>query len=287
MKLMVGGVPPLAGAGAVFTIGGLVLLVSGRSARRPTLPEVRRAAGVGLLLLVGGQGLATVVLTKLTASLTAVLLASVPLWMAAFGRFHGRRIGRARALRLLVGFGGIAIVLLTSPGAALGGSLIAVVGCGVAAVCWAAGSVRSADKRAMPDDPRIAGAIQLITGGSVLLAIAAASGQLSPSSFHRVTPTSVEAAAFLLFVDSLAGFALYAHLLRAAPLSLVGSYAYATPLVAAAIGIAAFGDRPWPGMGVGAVLVIAAVYREVRETEDPARDRRRRASRASRGRRGT
>lgn len=63
---------------------------------------------------------------------------------------------------------------------------------------------------------------------------------------------SIEAAAFLLFVDSLAGFALSAHLLRTAPLALVSSYAYATPLVATSIGVAALRDHPWPGMGAGA-----------------------------------
>jgi drug/metabolite transporter (DMT)-like permease len=269
MKMMVGGVPPLAGAGAVFTMGGVVLLVAGRSVQRPTLPEVRRAIGVGLLLLVGGQGLATVALTKLTASLTALLLASVPLWIAVLGRATRRATGRAGVLRLLVGFAGIAVVLVTAPAAASGGSLLAVSGCVVAAACWAAGSVGSADKAALPGDPRIAGAIELIAGGLTLLGIAAVSGQLSPGSFHELTPTAVEAAAFLLFVDSLAGFALYAHLLRTAPLRLVSSYAYATPLVAAAIGVAVLGDRPWPGMGIGAVLVIAAVYTEIRATVKP------------------
>jgi drug/metabolite transporter (DMT)-like permease len=271
MKVMVSGIPPLTGAGVVFTTGGLLLLISRGSAPRPTWPQVHRAAGVGLLLLVGGQGLATVVLTKLTASFTAVLVASVPLWMAALSRRRDPAVGRGGIARLLVGFAGVVIVLVTAPAAAIGGSPIAVLGCVTAALCWAAGSVRSADKALMPADPRTAGAIQLIAGGAVLLLIAAVLGQLTPAALGHLTPSSVGAAAFLLFVDSLAGFALYAHLLRSAPLALVGSYAYATPLVAAAIGIAAFGDRPWPGMGVGAAVVIVAVYREVRATAQRSR----------------
>jgi drug/metabolite transporter (DMT)-like permease len=47
---------------------------------------------------------------------------------------------------------------------------------------------------------------------------------------------------------------------------LVSSYAYATPLVAAGIGVAVLGDRPWPGMAAGGALIIAAVYQQIRAT---------------------
>src|SRR5262249_28721806 len=83
MKLMGAGIPPVAGAGSVFLVGGAVLALAARGAPRPTRAQVLRAAWVGVLLLVGGQGLGTVVLTKLTASLAALLVATIPLWMAA------------------------------------------------------------------------------------------------------------------------------------------------------------------------------------------------------------
>lgn len=262
MKLMVRGVPPLAGAGAIFTLGGIVLLGASGSAPRPTIPQARRAASVGLLMLVGGQGVATVVVTKLTASLAAVLLATVPLWIAVLGRARGS------APKALLGLGGVTIALLTAPAAALGGSPPAVGACCVAAVLWAAGSVRASREGLMPADARVAGGVQLLCGGVVLLAAAAASGQLAPVAWSHASLGSLAAAGFLLFADSLAGFALYSHLLRTAPLSLVGSYAYATPLVAAAIGFAAFGEPLWPGLAVGALLIVAAVMLELRQSAD-------------------
>jgi drug/metabolite transporter (DMT)-like permease len=271
MKVMVGGVPPLTGAGVVFSMAGLVLAVAGRRSARPTRAQTRRAAGVGVLMLVGGQGLATVVLTKLTASLAAVLFATVPLWMAALRTRRFDVAGRRSLLRAVIGFVGVAVMLLSAPATAVGGSAIAVVGCGAAPVCWAWGSVCSADRERMPDDARTSGAIQLVTGGLVLLLIAAVSGQLTPNAFGNVTPASLGAAGVLLFVDSLAGFMLYQKLLRTAPLSLVASYAYATPLVAVAISISVFGDHPWPGMGVGAVAIILAVYYEVKAGADRTR----------------
>jgi drug/metabolite transporter (DMT)-like permease len=51
---------------------------------------------------------------------------------------------------------------------------------------------------------------------------------------------------------------------RTAPLQLVASYGYVTPLVAAAIGIGVFGDQPWPGMAVGAATILLAVVAELR-----------------------
>jgi hypothetical protein len=78
MKLMVKSAPPLASAGAVFLLGGLVLGACSTKRRWPLAAQARQAALVGIVLLVGGQGLATVVLTKLTTSLVAVLAATIP-----------------------------------------------------------------------------------------------------------------------------------------------------------------------------------------------------------------
>src|SRR5215218_10041279 len=62
MKLMVDTVPPLGGAALVFLVGGLVLAVAARGRPAPTRVQLRRLAVAGVLLLVGGQGLAMVAL---------------------------------------------------------------------------------------------------------------------------------------------------------------------------------------------------------------------------------
>ncbi len=265
MKLMVATAPPLAAAGAVFLLGGLVLaLAAARRGARPTAAQVRGAALAGAVMLVGGQGLATVALTRLTTSLVAMLEATIPLWMVIISRMSGTRIARGSAVRVLIGFAGIAAVIATAPRSAIGGSPWAVGACCIAPVLWALGSLLQARRDALPVDPVAAGAVQLIAGGLALLALAAVAGQLSPHAWAHLTGESIAAGAALLVLDSLAGFSLYTQLLRSAPAPLVSTYAYVTPLVAILIGTVAFGDSLWWGAAAGGVLVIATIALEIR-----------------------
>jgi drug/metabolite transporter (DMT)-like permease len=217
-----------------------------------------------VVLLVGGQGLGTVVLTRLSASLVAVLVATIPLWVVILARLGGTAVSRGSAVRLILGFIGVGVVVVTAPSAAIGGSPWAIVGCLIAAMLWGMGSLLAARPRAMPDDPQVGGAIQLIAGGLTLLLVAGLFGQLSPAAWSSVSGDSLAAAAFLLIVDSLAGFMLYTRLLRAASPQLVSTYAYATPLVGIAIAATVLGEPLWLGAIPGALLVFAAVALEVR-----------------------
>lgn len=266
MKVMVATVPPLGGAAAVFALGGGVLAALARRRPRPspTRRQTARAALAGTVLLVGGQGLAMLVLTRLDAGLTAVLAATVPLWIAIGARVTGVPVTRATALRLLVGFGGIAIVVAAAPRGATDGSVLAVAGACLAPVFWACGSLLASRGDALPADPVIGGAIQLLAGAAALAVLAATVGQLAPSGWSGASPSSLAAAAFLLAFDSVAGFLLYTSLVRTEPLALVSTYSYVAPVVAAAIGVLALGEHLSAGAVVGGAVVLTAVAGELR-----------------------
>jgi len=260
---MVESVPPVAGAALVFLVGGVILALPARRRARPTGPQVRRAALTGLLLL-GGQGLATVALTEVSASLVAILIASNALWAAIFARFAGTPLDAATMLRLLAGFAGIVLVLASAPGAAIGGKTAAVVAALLSSVLWALGTVAAARGRSLPRDPLVTGSVQLLAGGGALLALAAAAGQLAPGAWEDASAGSLAAAGYLLAFDSLAGFLLYTSLLRAAPLPLVGTYAYATPVIAVAIGVVALDERLSAPAVAGAAVALLAVGAQLR-----------------------
>ena len=270
MKLMVKSIPPLTGAGVVFLAGALVLGIGARKRPRPTLPQARRAGVAGTVMLVGGQGLATVALTRMTVSLVAVLEATIPLWVAGLSRMAGVRPSAGSAARIGLGFAGIAAVLLTAPHSAIGGSRWAVLAACVAPALWASGTLLQTGTERMPADPRTGSAIALACGGLALLGLAAVCGQLSPHALAGVSAESLAAAASLLALDSLAGFTLYTRLLRTAPPTLVSTYAYVVPLVAVAIGTIALGDELWLGAILGGALVLATIALEIRSASSSA-----------------
>jgi drug/metabolite transporter (DMT)-like permease len=254
MKLMVETVPPVGGAALIFLLAGVVLAAAARRRPRPTRGQLRHLSVAGVLLLVGGQGLATVALTAVTASLGAILAAAIPLWVVLLSGLIGTRVGLASQVRLAAGFGGIVIVVLTAPASAIGGAPWAVAAFCVAPILWAAGSLLTANVR-RPVDRVVANAVQLIAGGSVLLLVALSLGQLDPNRWSHVGWTSAGAAVFLLVFDSLVGFMLYTRLLESAPASLVSTYAYITPLVGAVIGTTVLDESLWAALVLGAVAL--------------------------------
>jgi len=263
MKLMVATVPPVGGAALVFLLAGVMLAGAARGRPRPTRMQLRHLAVAGVLLLVGGQGLATVALTAVTASLGAILDAAIPLWVVLLSGLTGIRVSVASWVRLVVGFGAIMIVVLTAPDSAIGGAPWAVAAFCVAPILWAAGSLLTANV-GRPVDRVAASAVQLLAGGTVLLLVALSLGELDPARWSDVSWTSAGAAVFLLVFDSLAGFMLYTRLLESAPPPLVSTYAYVTPLVGAVIAATVLDEALWTGAFAGGALVLGAVALELR-----------------------
>jgi len=263
MKLMVDRVPPLGGAALIFLLAGVVLAGAARRRPRPTRVQLRHLVLAGVLLLVGGQGLATVALTAVTASLGAILAAAIPLWVVLLSQLTGTRVSAASHMRLVAGFGGIVIVVLTAPDTAIGGAPWAVVAFCVAPILWAAGSLLTANID-RPVDRVAANAVQLLAGGTVLLLFALSLGELDPARWSDVNWRSAGAAMFLLVFDSLVGFMLYTRLLQSAPAPLVSTYAYITPLIGAVIGVTLLNEPLWAGAFAGGALVLGAVALELR-----------------------
>jgi drug/metabolite transporter (DMT)-like permease len=263
MKLMVDTVPPVGGAALIFLLAGVVLAAAAGGRPRPARTQLWRLAAAGVLLLVGGQGLATVALTAVTASLGAILAAAIALWVVVLSALIGTHVAAASWMRLAVGFGGIVIVVLTAPGSAIGGAAWAVAAFCVAPILWAAGSLLTANV-GQPVDRVAASAVQLLAGGSVLFLLALSLGQLGPGRWSDVSWMSAGAAVFLLVFDSLVGFVLYTRLLETAPAPLVSTYAYVTPLVGAVLGATVLGESLWAGAFAGGALVLGAVALELR-----------------------
>jgi drug/metabolite transporter (DMT)-like permease len=274
MKVMVETFPPIAGAALIFLLGGIILAVMARHRPRPEARKVGQLALAGVTMLVGGQGLAMIALTEVTASVGAILAAAIPLWVVVLSTLIGIRISFGSVVRLAIGFGGIAVVVFTAPDASFGGAAWAIGLFCIAPVLWAAGSLLTAHTK-QPFDLVLGTSIQLLAGGVCLAGLSFVTGEFEDIASFRISPLSTGAAAYLLIFDSLIGFLLYTRLLKTAPPQIVSSYAYVTPIVGAVIGAVFFNEPIWFGALLGGAMVIGAVMFELRKglpVVDPVAD---------------
>ncbi|WKD32807.1 EamA family transporter [Streptomyces xanthophaeus] len=261
IRIVVATMPPFLSAGARFITAGLLLSAVvawryGPAALRATRAQLGSAALVGLLLILGGNGLVVLAETSVPSGLAALLVAAVPMWVVVLRTSTGDRPPSRTLAGVLVGLAGLAV--LTSPGLSgevrLSGVLLVVA----ASVLWSLGSF-SAPRLKLPANPFTGSAYQMFAGGVAAVVVGLLRGEhrgLDPAAFSTA---SWLALGYLTVVGSLVGFTAYVWLLQAAPLSLVSTYAYVNPVVAVALGTLILDEAlTWPIL-VGGAIVVAAV----------------------------
>ena len=268
--------PPLFSAGVRFCVAGLVLLglVASRRGVHVGRAQILGAGIVGLLLLVGGNGFVVLAERTVPSGLTALIIASVPLWIVIFRRVAGDRIHVSTFVGVAVGFAGVAFLVV--PRGASGAT--DPVGLGlllVATLSWALGTFLAPRLR-MPRDGLLSTGIQQIAGGIVLVLAGAAIGELAHLEPATWSANSLLAMGYLVVFGSLVAFTAYSWLLQHAPVSLVATYAYVNPVVAVLLGALVLAEPITPSIVLGAAIIVAAVAFIV--TREGARQRAARAS---------
>ena len=252
-------IPPFLVAGARHVAAGALLYAwaRGRGATAPTRAQWLTAAGLGGLMLLGGNGAVTWSEQRVPSGLAAVIVATVPLWIVLL---EGKRPSRRVALGIVLGLAGIG--LLVGPGEIAGAGRIDPLGALVlvgGSLSWAIGSLRGRTA-GLPASPQVSTAAQMLTGGGLLLVLGLAAGELPRLLASDVSPRSLSAVAYLVVFGSLIGFSAYVWLMRVAAPARVATYAYVNPVVAVALG-AAFGGEPLTlrTLLASAVIVLAVI----------------------------
>lgn len=253
-------IPPFLMAGTRFLISGLILYVWRKLAGdpAPTARQWRSAAIMGLLLLLGGNGVLSWAEQHVPSGVAALMIASIPLWMALIDALRpgGARPDWKVAIGLLVGFGGLAFLVLSNEGFASGDTLdvTGVLVLLLAALLWSIGSVYSRSAE-MPNSSLMGTGMEMLAGSAGLFVTGTLIGEWNGLNLASVRPTSILGLAYLVTFGSLIGFVAYAWLLRNAPLSLVSTYAYVNPVIAILLG-AWLGSEVINGQIILAALVI-------------------------------
>ncbi len=261
IRVVVETMPPFLSAGARFVTAGLILAaivawLQGPSALRATRAQLGSAAVVGLLLLLGGNGLVVLAETAVPSGLAALLVAVVPAWVVVLRRASGERPGPGAYGGVLLGLAGLAV--LTLPGLSGDVRLWGVLTVVAATVLWSVGSF-SSSRIPMPANPFATSAYEMVAGGLGCLLVGLGRGEQRGFLLAEVSGRSWTALAYLVVFGSLIAFTAYAWLLHSAPLSLVATYAYVNPVVAVLLGSLVLGERlTWP-IAVGGAVVVAGV----------------------------
>lgn len=250
-----GGFPP-------FLLGGIRFLIAGglmyaflrwRGVAAPTRAQWRNAAVMGVLLLLLGNGMVNMAEQTVSSGMTAVAVASAPLWMGIFAAMRGQQPNRMEWVGLGIGFLGVLWLNLDSSLSASTTGLVALL---IASLSWSFGSIWSRG-RDLPS-PFMASAAQMLCGGLAMCVVGAGIGE----RFDGVpSAQGIAAFCYLIVFGSIVGFSAYIWLLHHVRPALAGSYAYVNPAIALALGAwlanERFGSHELLAMGVILLGVVA------------------------------
>jgi drug/metabolite transporter (DMT)-like permease len=254
--------PPFVMAGARFVVAGALLYAwaRARGVTPPTAAEWRGAATAGLFLLLGGNGAVVWAEQRVPSGITALLVATVPVWMVILdwlrpggvrpraGVFVGLALGLV-GLALLVGRSAVA----SAEGVDFAGAGVLVVG----SILWAIGSLY------VRHHPRpsamVTNAVQMLAGGAALFVAGTLAGELARLDLSAASTRSLLSLAYLVVFGSLIGFTAYTYLLQVSTPAKVSTYAYVNPIVAVFLGWAFAGEEITARTLVAAGVILAGV----------------------------
>ncbi len=246
------GFPPFLLSGIRFSVAGVLMytVLRFRGTPAPTRRHWWNAARVGMLMLVGGVGLVTMAEhVGVGSGVAATAVAVIPLWAALVSGLFGSWPARLEWAGLVLGFGGV--IVLAQEGD-FGSNPLGMALVVIAPILWAIGSVWGSHLE-LPR-PAMATAIQLLVGGSVMLALGPLRGERIP----EIPPASAWfALGYLIVFGSIVAYTAYVYLLQTVRPSLATSYAYANPIVAVVLGVS-LGSEVLTGPALIALPLILA-----------------------------
>src|SRR6204780_312517 len=256
-------VPPLILAAIRFSIAGLALYawISARGEKQPTAREWRSASILGMVIFLFDYGLLFWAEQRVPSGIAAVMLATIPVFMALSEIIFLRtqRLTIRLALALLIGLGGVGVLM--SRALNLGDAPIDKWGALAlifASISWSIASVL-ARKLPLPSSKVMSSGAQMLTGGILLTVAAGAFGE-----FRNFHPGAVSrevwfALLYLIVAGSIIGFTAYVWLIHHESPTKVGTYAYVNPIVAVLVGYFLGGEALGTRTIVGTLFVLVSV----------------------------
>jgi drug/metabolite transporter (DMT)-like permease len=260
-----GGLPPLLAGGARHVVAAVIIFAILLARRGPGAFRLRRSelvagATVGLLLLLGGNGLVLLGEQQVPSGLTALIVAVVPLCVVVLRWMFRERIATGTVLGVVAGFVGVANLIVPEgiTGRVDVVSMLMIVG---ASISWSIGTFVS-KRLDLPHDPLASTGVQMLFGGVALLATGALTGEtVQPEHYSFESLLSL---GYLILFGSVLAYTAYTWVLIHASVSRVSTYAYVNPVVAVFLGWLLLHETVDLTMIIGAAVIIASVWIVIR-----------------------
>jgi drug/metabolite transporter (DMT)-like permease len=235
-------VPPFLMIGVRFLAAGLILYLYGviKKYPAPTRSLVFKNSFAGLLMLYCGTGAVTWVEQHISSGLTAILIASAPLWYIILDKhlwqFHFKN--KNIIIGVLIGIAGV--IFLVTDKATFNFSenkfpVISIFVLLAGNITWVIGSIYL-KYNTKEGSPLMNAAVQMLAAGISLLITAFVTGEQHRFEMENVTWRSVAALLYLITFGSLIAYSAYVWLLTVRPPSIVGTHALVNPVVAVLVG---------------------------------------------------
>jgi drug/metabolite transporter (DMT)-like permease len=256
-------IPPFLMAALRFLAAGFVLIawMAARNEPWPTLREWGSATVLAILIFVLDYGMLFWAEQRVPSGIAAVMLATIPVFMALAEILFLRTqsLTLRLALALLIGMAGVAVLMSHSFN--LGGAPIDKVGALsllVAAISWSIGSTLTR-KLPLPPSKLMSSGAQMFAGGVLLALTSAALGEFGHFHPAAVSRGAWFALVYLIVFGSIVAFTAYVWLIHRESPTKVGTYAYVNPLVAVLLGYWMGGEPLGMRTVMGTLCVLTSV----------------------------
>jgi drug/metabolite transporter (DMT)-like permease len=259
-------IPPFLMAGVRFFAAGVIMYAVARwqGAPKPERSTWRTALIVGGCLLLCGNGGVTISEKWVPTGLAALLVATVPIYIALLGWLSGTATRPTPIvwLGLIGGFIGVGVLVgpafTNSSGQPHNHLAFGMTILLVASLLWSIGSLYSRTAK-HSSSLFLAVGQQMICGGALLILAGLALGEYREFDIHHLTSLSLGAFVYLVLIGALVGYTAYFYLLRHCEPAKVATYAYVNPIVAILLGTFFAGERLTLRTWIGAGLIIGSV----------------------------
>jgi drug/metabolite transporter (DMT)-like permease len=256
--------PPFLMASVRFLVAGSVVYAWSRfvaGAAAPSRAHWQGTAIVGVLLLLGGNGLLVWSEQRVPSGVAALLVGTVPCFMALIDwlRPGGLRPTGHVVAGLLLGL--VGLVWLIGPDALMGGGRADFIGATAVVLgsfSWALGSIY-ARHAASPPSPFLSTAMQMLAGGGALLVLSVLLGEPWSFDASAVSLRSMLGLLYLIVFGSIVAFSAYIWLLHNSTPARVSTYAYVNPVIAVLLGWALAGEALTARIAVAAAIIVSGV----------------------------